>query len=225
MINVTAQLYSSARMSANVSCTLISGQIANNLGWQWLFHILQIFLVSLLIMIFLFCPETTYIRERLYETDVIQDEHLAQLARLEETARGNTREELEQVNISASTPVNQRQRKSTLQLLAIYNGSFTNDNLRKLFPAPFVTLLNIGALYTVITSGILQAWYVGTAIIQTQLFAAPPYRLNTAQIGYLSVCWTSSRGAPLARFSSHSSVIPLPNGPVIVTSEFSMPFN
>jgi hypothetical protein len=57
-----------------------------------------------------------------------------------------------------------------------------------LFAAPFVTLLNIGALYTVITSGILQAWYVGTAIIQTQLFAAPPYHLlNAAQIGYLSV--------------------------------------
>jgi hypothetical protein len=173
-------------MSANVSCTLISGQIANNLGWQWLFHILQMFLVPLLIMIFLFCPETTYIRERLYETDVVQDEHLAELAEVEKTARANTTEELEQVN--ASNPaVNQRQRKSTLQLLAIYNGSFTNDNLLKLFAAPFVTLLNIGALYTVITSGILQAWYVGTAIIQTQLFAAPPYLLNAAQIGYLSV--------------------------------------
>jgi len=182
MINVTAQLYILRTISANVSCTLISGQIANNLGWQWLFHILQMFLVPLLIMIFLFCPETTYVRERLYETDIVQDEHLAELAQAEKTARANTTEELEQANV-----VNIRQRKSPIQLLAIYNGSFTDDNLFKLFAAPFVTLLNVGALYTIITSGILQAWYVGTAIIQTQLFAAPPYLLNAAQIGYLSV--------------------------------------
>jgi len=165
---------------------LISGQIANHLGWQWLFHILQIFLIPLFVLIFLTCPEATYIRDQLYDTDLVQVEHLSELAFAEKTAHGQTTE-------NTDTTVEQQpqhlisEKKSYFPSLAIYNGTFTRDNLIKLFLAPFVTLLNIGALYTIITSGLLQAWYVGTAIIQTQLFAAPPYLLDAAGIGDLSV--------------------------------------
>jgi hypothetical protein len=77
-------------------------------------------------------------------------------------------------------------KKTFAQTLAIYTGSYSKDNLIKLLIAPFVTLLNPGALYTIITGGLMIAWYVGTAIIQTQLFSAAPYVLNASQIGYLS---------------------------------------
>jgi len=71
--------------------------------------------------------------------------------------------------------------------LSLYSGTYSKDNLLKLLIAPFVTLLNIAALYTIVTSGMLQTWYVGTAIVQAQLFSAPPYNLNAAQLGYLAV--------------------------------------
>jgi hypothetical protein len=176
----------------NLSTTLISGQISNDIGWIWLFHILQMFLVPLFIAIFFLCPEMTYLRDHLYDTDVVQEEHLAELADAEAAAKlkpeGINRETSEIENGTAAqgngAPIPKK--KSTIQLLAVYSGSYSNDNFLKLFIAPFVTLLNPTALYTCLTSGVLLAWYVGTAIIQTQLFAAPPYLLNPAQIGYLS---------------------------------------
>jgi hypothetical protein len=141
------------------------------------------FLIPLMIAIFLFCPETTYIRSHIYDTDVLRTEHLSELADIERKAHTETTQV--ESNDLPSTPIPQK--KTFVQSLAIYTGSYTDDNLFKLLAAPFVTLLNSAALYTCVTSGVLQAWYVGTAIIQTQLFAAPPYLLDAAQIGYLSV--------------------------------------
>jgi hypothetical protein len=141
------------------------------------------FLIPLMIAIFLFCPETTYIRSHIYDTDVLRTEHLSELADIERKAHTETTQV--ESNDLPSTPIPPK--KTLVQSWAIYTGSYTDDNLFKLLAAPFVTLLNSAALYTCVTSGVLQAWYVGTAIIQTQLFAAPPYLLDAAQIGYLSV--------------------------------------
>jgi hypothetical protein len=142
------------------------------------------FLIPLLLLIFLFCPETTYIRSHIYDTDVLRTEHLRELADIERKAHAETT----QVESPDSPPVMPiPAKKSFVQSLPIYTGIYTDDNLLKLLAAPFVTLLNSAALYTCVTcvtSGVLQAWYVGTAIIQTQLFASPPYLLNAAQIGY-----------------------------------------
>jgi hypothetical protein len=141
------------------------------------------FLVPLFILVFLFCPEMTYNREKVYDTDVLRDDHLETLAETEKVAavRQETAEaaQIERPNVP--------RKKTFYQSLAIYTGVYSHDNIIKLFLAPFVTLLNFAALYTCIAAGLLQAWYVGTAIIQTQLFAAPPYLLDAAQIGYLSV--------------------------------------
>jgi len=71
--------------------------------------------------------------------------------------------------------------------MAVFTGVYSSDNIIKLVIAPFVSLLNIGACYTIITSGMLQAWYVTIAITQAGLFSSPPYNLNAAQLGYLSV--------------------------------------
>jgi hypothetical protein len=147
------------------------------------------FLIPLWILIFFTCPETTYLRDRLYDTDVLRDQHLSELVNLEKSVHGTDSavETTRSNDIERHDPQNIPAKKSFVQSLAIYTGTYTKDNVLKLFAAPFVTLLNPGALYTTITSGLLQAWYVGTAIVQTQLFAAPPYLLNAGQIGDLSV--------------------------------------
>jgi hypothetical protein len=158
------------------------------------------FLVPLIIAIFLFCPETTYLRYHIYDTDVLLNDHLGELADAERKAQ-HTTTETGQTLTATNQPIEKPDtrisqtyniaappaKKTYLQSLAIYTGVYSADNLLKLFAAPFVTLLNTAALYTCVTSGVLQAWYVGTAIIQTQLFSAPPYLFNAAQIGYLSV--------------------------------------
>src|ERR1700761_6066059 len=66
--------------SASSLSSVICGQVFQNLGWLWLFHMFQIFLVLQFVLMFLFCPETTYIRDTRYDTDTARDEKLEDLA-------------------------------------------------------------------------------------------------------------------------------------------------
>ena len=89
---------------------------------------------------------------------------------------------------SASPPrqINVPKKKTFVQQLAVYNGKFTNDNIFLLVASPFVTLLNVGAAWSTICSGLLTTWYVTSAIIQAGIFFGPSWGYNAAQIGYLS---------------------------------------
>jgi len=169
--------------AASSLASIICGQITNSLGWIWLFHFLQIFTVIQFILMFLFCPETTYIRDAAYDIDQIQDENFEKLA--EKEHRHETVDEISRTNTSTSAPVPKK--KTFVQELALYTGIYTNDNVIKMLLGPFVTLLNIGAGWSCICSGLLCAWYVTSGITQAGIFAAPPWNYNASQIGYLSV--------------------------------------
>jgi hypothetical protein len=141
-------------------------------------------MVVLLILTVLFCPETTYIRDQRYDIDTAQVDLLEELADTEKRAR-EPHMELSHTESQSERAVPKQ--KTFVQSMAVFTGIYTNDNIIKLVIAPFVSLLNSAALYTIITSGMLQAWYVTIAITQAGLFSAPPYSLNAAQLGYLSV--------------------------------------
>lgn len=76
-------------------------------------------------------------------------------------------------------------RKSFVQELAIFTGVYSRDNLLKFLIGPFLTLLNPAGCYAILTSGLLNSWYVGSAIILSGIFSGPPWNFNAAQIGYL----------------------------------------
>jgi hypothetical protein len=174
---------------------LIAGPLTQNLGWKWLFNILQIFLCTLIVIVYFLCPETTYKRDHRYDIDQLRDDRLQDLAATEAKAREayvQTSDQRSDVEKATSVVGEGRIRavpnkKTYWKSLAIYTGIYSHDNLIKLIIAPFVTLLNTAALYTCVTSGMLQAWYVGTAIAQAELFSAPPYLLDATQLGFLSV--------------------------------------
>jgi amino acid transporter len=66
------------------------------------------------------------------------------------------------------------------------SGFQSDANFIKLVIAPFVTLLNIGALYTIFASGTLVAIYVAISVILAQVFSPLPYLFTAAKVGYLS---------------------------------------
>ncbi|CZR69722.1 related to transporter protein HOL1 [Phialocephala subalpina] len=161
--------------SASSLASIICGQVFADLGWLWLFHMFQIFLVFQFILMFLFCPETTYLRDARYETDVVVDEKLEELAKIEERHR------VEEVAEREVIP----KKKTFVQELAVWNGTYADDNILKYLVGPFITLLNPAACYAVITSGLLNSWYVGSAIILSGIFSGPPWHFGPSQIGYL----------------------------------------
>jgi hypothetical protein len=143
-------------------------------------------------MIF-FCPETTYNRDHSYDIDTVQDDKLEQLVETEHrndiSHQTATKSEVGISNNDGNTTSPPRRiptRKTFVQSMAIFTGKYTNDNMFALIVGPFVTLLNVGACWSTICSGLLTTWYVTTAIIQAGIFAGPPWNFDAAQIGYLS---------------------------------------
>lgn len=172
--------------AANGLATIICGQVFESLGWLWLFHLFQIFLVIQFLAMVFFVPETTYIREAKYETDVARDDitHSEKMTEMEYI------EHAEPKNVGASverpqSPAPETKKKTFLQEMAVFTGVYHHDYIIKDLAGPFLTLLNPAACYAVITSGTLNAWYVGSAIVTSGIFSGPPWNYTSAQVGYL----------------------------------------
>ena len=128
---------------------------------------------------FLFCPETTYIRDHRYDTDEATDEKLAELAKVEASFQHR---EVEDTS-AASTSIPKK--KTFVQSLAVWTGVYSHDSIFKFILGPFITLTNPAACYAIIASGLLNSWYVGSAIILAGIFAGPPWMFGPSDIGYI----------------------------------------
>lgn len=139
--------------SASSLASIICGQVFQSLGWLWLFHMFQIFLVAQFVLMFLFCPETTYNRDIRYDTDLNRDEKLEELAVIEHAHK----ETVGEPGVGDSTP-NIPKKKTFVQELAVWTGVYSHDSIFKYLFGPFLTLLNPAACYAVIASGLLNSW-------------------------------------------------------------------
>lgn len=185
---------------------IIAGVIFDRLGWKYLFHIAQPFLIAQLIMVFLFVPETSFHRPEIYNTDVASTEKLEELKGVEiiENEHGSQVAPDGQQAAAAPAP------KTFRQHLAIYNGRFSQQSSVKLILAPFVCLANPATIWGCLTQGISSGWWVATSFVLAQIFGVPPYNLSTAGVGYLyvgpfiggllGVLFMSFSSDPLAQF-------------------------
>lgn len=87
---------------------------------------------------------------------------------------------------SSGQPVPVYKKKTFTQNLAIFSGTYSNENLLQLFLAPFAVVLNLAVAWILVINSMYVALYVVIAFVLAQLFAAPPYLLDSASIGYLS---------------------------------------
>ena len=195
---VAAVMFLLAAISNGIS--IIAGVITQHLGWQYNFHVYIPFAATQTIAVILYCPETMYRRKAIYETDTAgSEENLEKLAKVESAAAHHleghhnhptgetgdlekTMTSTTQVSMESVPP-----KKSWFQNLAIYNGTFVDDPLWKMVIASVAILLNVGALYQVVMTGLIIAWYVAVAILSGVVFASPPYLLSSASVGYMSV--------------------------------------
>lgn len=78
-------------------------------------------------------------------------------------------------------------RETFLQRMRPYHGTFTDEPLWKLIVRPFFVLFNPTVLWSIIIISFTTVWFIITNFVIAQAFAVPPYLLNTAQQGYMSV--------------------------------------
>lgn len=166
--------------AASSLASIICGQITSGIGWIWIFHLLQIFNVIQFVLMFLFCPETTYLRDHVYDIDQSQTEKLDQLVEMEHRAA------LTETTTGQTAPPPIPTKKTFVQELAVYTGKYEEANIIKLIIGPFITLLNLATCWEAVCAGVLTMWYVTSGISQAAIFAGPPWNYDAAQIGYLS---------------------------------------
>ena len=169
---------------------IIVGPIATNLGWRYLFHLLIPFAALEVVLLFFFVPETAYNRDRRYEIDELSQDNLQDLAAAEKRHNimaENGDEEIVKVETTTSSAPELRPKRTFVQELAIFTGTYTSDNLLQLTLAPFAVCTNLAVLWMVLVTGGLFAFFVAQSYAMAQIFMAPPYLLSAAGVGYLSV--------------------------------------
>ncbi|KAH8807382.1 serine/threonine kinase 16 [Xylogone sp. PMI_703] len=174
---------------------VVAGPIANNLGWRYLYHFLILFGGIQTVLQFLFVPETSYNRDRRYEIDENVNDNLKDLAALEYQEKMNTGKPAstisheENVAVSHVSPNEPKmyKRKTFIQELAIFTGTYSNENMCQLLIAPVAVVTNIAVTWVLILNSMSVVLYVVIAFVLAQLFAAPPYLFNSESIGYLSL--------------------------------------
>lgn len=180
---------------------VVAGPIASNLGWRWLYYLLVLFGGIQTILQYFFVPETSYRRDRRYEIDEVKNDNLQDLAALEfqeklriEKAGAMTHhaEESGTTNDNGISRTSSQEalvyhKKTWRQDLAIFSGTYSDENLLQLFMAPFAIVVNLAISWILIINSMFVVLYVVIAFTLAQLFSPPPYLLSPASIGYLSL--------------------------------------
>ncbi|OQV05082.1 hypothetical protein CLAIMM_09875 [Cladophialophora immunda] len=207
MFSVVGDLYyvheRGSRMSIYVTANsgianlpaMLAGQITTDLGWRWVFWLLAIFLGTAWVGVVFFGWETAYNRNVIYEIDTSSQENIevieevkAHSAHLEanRTQAGST-EETANLEITATPSIADTfERDSLLKRMIPVTGTFNEESILKMVIRPFFILLNPAVLWSVISIAFPTLWLVGFSFVVAQIFSAPPYLLNTEELGYLS---------------------------------------
>ncbi|KAM6508076.1 hypothetical protein FSOLCH5_013275 [Fusarium solani] len=161
--------------------SVVAGRITLSLGWHYLFHILAACVGFQLLLLFLFVPETSYVRTSQPRHHVINVD--AEGATEKRAPDGEDACRVENIESVPTIPP----RKSFWQELSLFNGTFSDESLFELTISPFVACTNLVALWTVFVGGAVTSFYVAIAYVIAQLFSPPPYLLSVAEVGYVSL--------------------------------------
>ena len=174
---------------------IIAGTITHHLGWRYCFWILLPLAMIQTILMALFVPETSFRRKSIDEPDSVLDAETGPSIdstrpqvtnkRVQEISKGRFIEPEETlIQRSAEDPP---PRKSWLQELRLYNGTFVDDPLWRILLSFPVVLLNLGVSFAVVGCGLTLTWFAATITVSTVRLPSPPYNFTTSQVGYASV--------------------------------------
>ncbi|KAF2480965.1 major facilitator superfamily domain-containing protein [Neohortaea acidophila] len=150
---------------------VIVGTITEHLGWQWTFYFIAIFTAVMFPLIVLFVPETAFVRDAHFNTDLSTTIDADEKPRMQE-----------EVSAPEARPAAKMLSKQNLRL---FNGRKTDESFWKLLLRPFPLFLHPGILWACLIQGTLIGWTVLIGIVIATIAFTPPIFFNEAQTGYL----------------------------------------
>lgn len=134
--------------------SIIGGPITANLGWRYMFIIHLPFTIVGAIAIFFLLPETQFIRtsggQKTGVSSASQEEHsigskVAQSEQVEDTVNADAKPQFTESNtVTTSQPI---PKKSYMSSLALFSGTYTDENIFKLLFTPLAVLLNPAVIW------------------------------------------------------------------------------
>ncbi|KAE8446563.1 hypothetical protein EG329_011895 [Mollisiaceae sp. DMI_Dod_QoI] len=167
---------------------VLGGYIAQTYGWTMEFNILIAFTGLALLAIIFACPETSYVRSSIYETDMQSTLGLADPS--EKKSGTTTTSEIEE---STSGPESPRldisaaieKPKTYWEELKPFNGFITRQNPLVLLARPFVCFLYPAVFWGFTVGGLWSSWVIGLGIVLAQIYAGPPNLFDPTRLGLL----------------------------------------
>ncbi|RMZ90129.1 hypothetical protein DV736_g2652, partial [Chaetothyriales sp. CBS 134916] len=160
------------------------GMIAatKNLGWQWSFFFLAIFMAPCFLLLFFFVPETAYRRPRSLNLDLLADDASSTPeGYIDKETRPGAEKPFHGMQISESPPP----KATLLQRLSPFNGRKTDESFFKLFLRPFPLFFHPAILWACLTQGVIIGWTVMVGVILSLIFLGPPLFFNEEKAGYM----------------------------------------
>jgi len=179
---------------------IVVGRITHDIMWWWTFYLVAIFCGLCLPLVILFCPETAYVRDPRFNTDMLATEATApynkegppQGGTADRIYAGDEERRVENGNghgndhghAEAPPPPPIYQKTTFLQSLMPFNGRKTNENFFKLLLRPFPLFLHPAFIWASLIQGTLIGWTVFIGVIMAQFFLGYPLWWDEVNTGY-----------------------------------------
>lgn len=132
-----------------------------SLGWQWSFYFLAIFMAAGFVLLFLFFPETAYLRPRYLQLDI----------------------NVTPTQFPSTTTAPPPPKQTYLHRLSPFSGRKTTEPFLKLLFRPFPLFLHPAVLWGCLMQGVIIGWTVIVGVILALIFIGPPLFFTEQQAG------------------------------------------
>ncbi|KAL2284570.1 hypothetical protein FJTKL_08928 [Diaporthe vaccinii] len=175
---------------------IIAGLITINNDWRVIYEVAAAIIGFILLFAFFAFPETAFNRD---EVDVIDAQPLQRLS--SGRASEKTHQTADCVSDIEVAPQSQqaptKKKKTYLQSLSLYNGTFTSEPLYKIFVRPFGLILLPPVLWAALVESVTIGFLVAVTSNVDPAFLAT-YNFEAWQVGlcFISACLGSAIGIP-----------------------------
>lgn len=175
---------------------IIAGLITINNDWRVIYEVAAAIIGFILLFAFFAFPETAFNRD---EADVIDAQPLQRLSSGQ--ASEKTHQTADRVSDVEVAPQSQqaptKKKKTYLQSLSLYNGTFTSEPLYKIFVRPFGLILLPPVLWAALVESVTIGFLVAVTSNVDPAFLAT-YNFEAWQVGlcFISACLGSAIGIP-----------------------------
>lgn len=153
---------------------VIVGKMTSTLGWEWTFYLIAIFTAAMLPLVILFVPETAFVRDAKFDTDLATDAKI-------EDPNAEKPDSFPTLLEEASTPPKLISKDS----LRLFNGRKTDESFLKLLLRPFPLFVHPGILWACLIQGTLIGWTVLIGVVLAAVMLLPPLIFNEVETGYM----------------------------------------